>query len=353
MSQILRSIRQRPIFLASLVVIISGLTYFFWPGGVMPPEQPFIVEVETVAKGTLTKSVKFMARVSSRQEAFLSSQMKGTMKALYVEEGKLVKKGTVLAELDNGDLEREFNHAREKVKNAEAQYERARQLFESKTFSRAKLELVHDAVLRAKIELEQVQNRYSKSQFIAPFDGICGVFKFRPGQMVSEGDLVVSLNDASGFILNIDVPESILGEVQPGEKIHYKDFEGQVASVQKSLDPESHMGIARADVPSKWGLSSGQMISVSIDVETKEGVISVPRQAVFVKDGNSFVYKIVEGKAEMEGVEPGLVGTERVEITEGLNEGDKVILKGQESVWPTRAVTEYKPEEKSQEKPKE
>ena len=137
--------------------------------------------------------------------------MKGTLKGIYVEEGKPVKKGTVMAELDNGELSREYDHAKERVKNAETQYARARQLFEAQTFSKTKLELVHDLMLRAKTEFEQVQKRYTKSQFIAPFDGICGVFKFRPGQTVSEGDIVVSLNDASGFILNIDIPESLSG----------------------------------------------------------------------------------------------------------------------------------------------
>jgi len=346
MSQIYSFIRQRPIFLVSLLVIIAGLAYHFWPAGGMPPEQPFVVEVETVAKGPLVKSVKFLARVSSRQEAFLASDMKGTLKGIYVEEGKPVKKGTVMAELDNGELSREYDHAKERVKNAETQYARARQLFEAQTFSKTKLELVHDLMLRAKTEFEQVQKRYTKSQFIAPFDGICGVFKFRPGQTVSEGDIVVSLNDASGFILNIDIPESLLAEVQPGETIHYMDDEAKVASVQHSLDPESHMGIARADVPPTWKLSSGQMVSVFIDVESKNGVISLPRTAIFLKDGNPFVYKIVEGKAELEGVETGLTGKLRVEITEGLNEGDKVILKGQENIWPTRAVKEYVEEKK-------
>ena len=65
MSQIYSFIRQRPIFLVSLLVIIAGLAYHFWPAGGMPPEQPFVVEVETVAKGPLVKSVKFLARVSS------------------------------------------------------------------------------------------------------------------------------------------------------------------------------------------------------------------------------------------------------------------------------------------------
>lgn len=347
MQPLLTFIKKHPISIASGLVIIAGLVYHFWPQGGPPPEQPFVVEVETVQKGTLVKSVKFLAHVSSKQETTLVSHMKGTLKAIYVEEGKPVKKGTLLAELDNEELSREFAHAQQKAKNAESQYERAKQLAADKTFSQSKLEAAQDAMLRAKIELEQTQTRLTKNQFIAPFDGICGVFKFRPGQSVNDGDSVVSLYDPSGFTLRIDVPESLLTEVEPGDAIHYKGHDTKVLSVQQSLDPESRMGLARAEVPAEWGLNSGQLISVLIDVETKTDVISIPRSAVFLKGKGSFVYTIVDGKANLQSVEPDLVGRTRVEISEGLKEGDKVVLKGQENIWPTRALKEYVPEEKN------
>lgn len=349
MQPVLQFFRQRPIFISSILLIMAGLAYHFWPQGGPPPEQPFVVELETVEKGPLAKSVKFLAHVSSKQETTLMSHMKGTLKAIYVEEGKPVKKGTLLAELDNEELSREYDHALQKVKNAEAQYGRAKKLMDSHAYSQARLEAVQDVMLRAKIEMEQTQNRLLKNQFIAPFDGICGVFKFRPGQTVNDGDNVVSLYDSTGFTLRIDVPESLLSEVEPGEAVHYKDRNTKVLSVQKSLDPDSHMGLARAEVPADWGVTSGQLISVAIDVETKSDVISVPRSAVFMKGAASFVYTLVDGKANLQSVELGLVGKHRVEITEGLSVGDKVVLKAQENIWPTRALKEYVVEEKSPE----
>jgi membrane fusion protein (multidrug efflux system) len=346
-------IKKRLIFLASLLVLAAGLIYYFWPSAGPPPEQEFVVEVESVKKGDLTKSVKLLAQVSSAMESSLLSSVKGTMKSIYAEEGKPVKKGTLLAELDNGELAREFDHAKQKVALAQAHYDRIKQLQGSQAQSQVKLELAHDILLRAKIELEQVQDRLGKTRFVAQFDGVCGVFKFRPGQTVSDGDVIISCYDASGFSLKIDVPQSLLAEVQPGEKIHYKGEESKILSVQKSLDPESHMGIARAEVPVSWNVSPGQLISLTVDVESRQAVISLPRSAVFLKDGNSFVYTIVEGKANLESVDVGLQGKHRVEITEGLKEGDKVVLKGQENIWPTRALKELKPKEQKAEKPKE
>jgi membrane fusion protein, multidrug efflux system len=340
-------IKQRPIFLASLLVMIAAGAYYFWPSAGKPPEVEFVVEVVTVKKGPIAKTVKMLANVSSRQEIAFLSHLKGVMKAIYVEEGMPVKKGTVLAELDNGELTQEFDHAKTKVKLALDKYKRFQQLKGTGAQSQAGLDKAQDELLRAKIEYEHVLDRYNKTRFIAPFDGVCGVFKFRPGQTVSDGDVVVSCYDASGFILKIDVPQSLVSSVRPGQPVRYKDAEAKIASVQTTLDPESHMGIARADVPATWKVSAGQMISVAVDVESKDAVITLPRDAVFLKDGNSFVYTIVEGKANLQSVELGLQGKLLVEITEGLNEGDKVILKGQENIWPTRAVKELK-EESSQ-----
>ncbi len=349
MQSIVSYIKKRPIFIVSLLLIVAALSYYFWPQAGMPPEQPFVVEVETVAKGTLSKSVKLLAHVTSKQETTFISHVKGRMKTIYVEEGKAVKKGTLLAELENEELAHEYAHAQTKVKLAQDQFNRLNQLQKSNAQSQASLDRAHEVLLRSKIELEQVQDRINKTKFIAPFDGVCGVFKFRPGQTLSEGDVIVSCYDASGFVLNIDVPESLVTEVNPGETIRYKGNESKIRSVQKALDPTSHMGIARAEVPGNWKVSSGQIISVEVDVETKDGIITLPRGAVFLKDGNSFVYTIVEDKANLQSIEIGLEGKQRLEVTEGLKEGDKVILKGQENIWPTRAVKELPPAEKPKE----
>jgi membrane fusion protein (multidrug efflux system) len=349
MNKMLSYIKTRSIFLTSLLVIIMAATYYFWPQGGMPAEVPFVVEVETVAKGRLAKSVKLLAHVKSAQETTFVSHIKGRMKAIYVQEGLPVKKGTLLAELENDEIKNEYAHAGDKVKIAQDQYTRLSQLMKSQAQSQAGLDKAHEVLLRAKIELEQAQDKLNKTQFVAPYDGVCGVFKYRPGETVGDGDVIVSFSNAGSYVLNIDVPESILGEVQPGQSVKYKDWETKVASVQKSLDSESHMGIARAEVSSDWKVSSGQLISVEVEVENKQDVLTLPKEAIFLKGGNSFIYTIADGKANLEAVEIGLQGKYRVEVTEGLKAGDKVILKGQENIWPTRAVKEFHLTEKAKE----
>jgi membrane fusion protein, multidrug efflux system len=351
MQSLFTFMRQRPVFLASLFVILCALGYYFWPGGGKPPEIPFLVEVETVQKGPLSKTVNLVAHVSSRQEISFVSNMKGVMKAVYVQEGKPVKKGTVLAELDNAELTQEYLHDKAKVALAQSKYDRMRQLQKAGVNSQATLDKAHEELLRAKIEFEQVQERLNKSRFIAPFDGVCGVFKFRPGQTVSEGEVVVSCYDASGFELKFDVPQALLGQVKAGDPIRYKDHESKILSAQATLDPVTHMGIARAEVPASWELGSGQLVTMAIEIASKQGVVSVPRTAVFLKDGNPFVYIIEDGKAGLARLELGLQGKERVEVLDGLKEGDLVILKGQDNIWPTRAVKDVKAEKAD--KPKE
>lgn len=312
-----------------------------------------VVEAETIVKGDLSKSVKLLAHVSSKQETTFLSHIKGRLKSIYVEEGKAVKKGTLLAELDNEELLREMSHATTKVKLAQDQFDRLSQLQKSNAQSQANLDRAHEALLREQIAREHVEDRLSKTQFFAPFDGVCGVFRIRPGQTVKDGDVIVSCYDASGFSLNIDVPETLIASVEPGQAIRLKDAESKLLSVQKSIDPNTHMALARAEVPGTWPVSSGQLVSIEVDVETRKDIISVPKGAIFIKDNNSFVYTIVDGKANLQSVTAGLEGKNRMEVTEGLNAGDKIILKGQENIWPTRAVKELTPETKPVEKPKE
>lgn len=343
MQNILTLIKSR-LALICVLVIFAGVIYYFWPQGAPPEGPPFIVEVEHVAKGPLAKTVKLLARVASKQETTFLSHVKSRMKAIYVEEGGAVKKGTMLAELDNVELLREAESARTRVKLAKGQYDRLFHLQKSNAQSKANLDKAHENLLQANISLDQVEDRLAKTQFFAPFDGVCGVFRIRPGQTVKEGDVIVSCYDASGFSLSIDVPETLIASIQAGQVIRYKEGKGVLQSVQKAIDPVTGMGLARADVPASWEMASGQLVSIDVDVESKADVISLPRGAVFMKDGGSFVYTIVDGKANLQTIETGLQGKARVEVTQGLQIGDKVVLKGQENVWPTRLLKELEPE---------
>lgn len=343
MQSILNFIRIR-LVVASTLLIFMAILYYFWPQGTPPEGPPFIVEVEYVEKGPLVKTVKLLARVSSKQETTFISHVKSRIKAIYVEEGKAVTKGMMLAELDNAELLREAESVRTRVKLAKDQYDRLLHLQKSNTQSKANLDKAHENLLQANISLDQVEDRLAKTQFFAPFDGVCGVFRIRPGQTIKEGDVIVSCYDTSGFSLNIDVPETLIASLQAGQAIRYKESKGLLQSVQKSIDPVTGMGLARADVDGTWEVSSGQLISIDVDVESKTDVISLPRGAIFMKDGGNFVYTIVDGKANLQAIETGLQSKTRIEITQGLQSGDKVVLKGQENIWPTRPLKELDPE---------
>lgn len=332
--------RHKIITLACIGLIALVIGYWFWPAGGPPAEIPFMVEAESVKRGDISKKVKLLATVKPKHQASFVSHQSGRLKAIYVEEGKPVAKGTLLADLENDETLREYKYSKVKSLLAKAQYDRMKQLYEQKSQSKASLDRAYDDWLKTEIEFEGYQDKLKNTQFIMPFDGTCGVFKVRVGQSVKEGEQIVLCYDTTAYILQFNVPESILNHVEAGQALDYKGQTGRISSVQKLLDPETHMGLAHAEIPNSWPVSVGQLISVKVETQKKSNVLTVPRSAVFIKGGQTFVYVIAEGKADLKPVQPGLTGQNDIEIIEGLKEGDKVILKGQENIWPTRAVKE-------------
>lgn len=321
-----------------IILVTAFFIYKFWPGGGSFEEPPFLVEAQTVAPDSIAKHVTLLANVKPLHQAVFVAQQNGRMKNIFVEEGTHVKSGTVLAELDNEETTRAYQHAEIKSRLAKAQYERILEIFKQGSQSKAALEKAHDAWLRAEIEFETLQEKLKNTQFIMPFDGICGVFKARIGQSVSSGETVVTCYDISQFVLDIDVPESILSDMRADQAIAYKEQKDKIRSVQNIIDPDTRMGIARAIVPNTWPVAVGQLISLDVTLINKENVITVPKTAVFIQNGQDTMYVIKDNQAMPRPVKVGIENNDHFEIIEGLEAGETYILRGQENIWPTRKV---------------
>lgn len=333
------NIKKKQIFITSLLIIIAGWITYKALFPVSPPaEVSKLVEVEVAKKSDLEKTATLVGTVKPVRQTTFIAHGSGVLKTPQVHEGQQVKKGTVLIEIENDELVREVNHARESVALLEHNYQRQEKLVKMNNKSKKSLEGAREDLLKARIEYEKASNRLKMTQFIAPYDGTCGVFIAREGQDLKEGDQVVTFYDTSKYALDIGVPESILPKVQEKAKMSCLGKESEIKSIQRLIDPKSRMGLAHAEISNEVEVCLGSIVDVRVVVEKKLECLNLPKSAVFMKGEEYFVYTIKDGKADLVPVELGLEGDDRVEITTGIKEGDQVILLGQESIWPTKPV---------------
>uniref|UniRef100_A0A2B4R533 Uncharacterized protein n=1 Tax=Stylophora pistillata TaxID=50429 RepID=A0A2B4R533_STYPI len=190
-----------------------------------------LVETETITKGPLQKTVRLSAIIHPKRSTIFKAQEKGVMGPLLAPSGTFVKEGTLLAQMRNEKWQRAAEYAKEKAELAKAHYQSQKRLTGKKSASRRSLDVAHEAWLSSKIAYEEAKKALAKTQFKAPYDGHVGIFKAREGQFLKDASVIVAFYDTSEYVLDIDVPESLVTKIKIGEVFKSNEFK----SVQDGL----------------------------------------------------------------------------------------------------------------------
>ena len=181
---------------------------------------------------------------------------------------------------------------------------------------------------------------YKPGPVVSPISGIVGKVYVEVGQTVAP---TIPIATVSSYFSKVKVKASIsdrdLGFVKIGAKADisvsaYPDiiFDGKVTQFSPVLDPMTRAATIEVTVPNRSKkLLPGMACSISLILEQKQDVISIPQAALFT-DGFSRVVVFDGNKARFKDIEIGLIGDEWVEVISGLNDGDKVITIGKERV---------------------
>lgn len=332
------------------------------------------VSVETVRLASLPVAYDAVGTIRSADTSILAAQLGGTVREVRVKAGDRVKRGQLLAVLDDrspraqlqaaqagvteaaqgqaevdqalqaATADREFAEAtykryqgllaknsvsRQEFEGAEARYKAA--LANERAFE-AKKQAVQARGQQAASQQESAQTVYSYSRIVAPLDGIVTARSVDAGTVVMPGTPLLTVEDTSRYRLEASLPEQFLGKVSIGEAVPVTTDEGQwpgrVEEVVPSADAASRTFIAKVELPRDCACRSGQFGKASFPVG-EEKRLAVPRQAV-VEHGELDGLFVVsaQGVTEYRLVKMGKELDGRVEILAGLTEGERVATSG-------------------------
>jgi HlyD family secretion protein len=189
--------------------------------------------------------------------------------------------------------------------------------------------------------LQQLQTQLEQTLVLAPADGIVAERNARVGDVSASNPLFSIIRDRL-LELQVQVPETQLPQIPIGARAEITSdadariqLQGRVRDVSPLIDPQTREATVRIELPSSSLLRSGMFLRADIITSSSVGLV-VPAQAVLPQpDGSMMVYRVVEGdRVEAVDVQVGerMPGTEgrtaTVEITAGLNAGDRVVLSG-------------------------
>ncbi|MHA7966522.1 efflux RND transporter periplasmic adaptor subunit [Paenibacillus sp. CAU 1782] len=304
-----------------------------------PLFQPLEEKAETssATRGTIETRLRGSASfVPARVTQLAFGDTGGVVKAFYAEIGKKVESGEAMAELDTGALEERIQLQKLNVERATLLYKEAigRDGDEVALLSR-KLDLERESAA-----LRTLENTLLNSGITAPFEGIVTFAeKLEAGSTVQPYQIVASVADPSSLqlVYTAKQPAELLGIVtgMPVE-VTYKGaiYEGTVVQAPSALplraDPRKRLYHATRIVIGLDQLPPdvvvGHSADIAITLQQRENVIIVPRNAVYSLASGSYVQILEQGKRLVRDVETGLVSGGDIEIVEGVEEGQQVVV---------------------------
>ena len=345
---------------AVLLLIAVGLLVNRWldPG----------VEVQ-LATATLTSPSQANAvltasgYVVARRKAAVASKGTGTLVYLAVEEGDRVKKGQVIARLDNSDVMATLRRSRENLRVAEADlddarrnYERMRAVIGTRAVSQAdydaaeaRYKRVVSTIEAAKYAVREAEVAVENTRILAPFDGTVLKKNADVGEIVaplagaaSSRAAVVTIADMSSLEVDADVSEANIPRVAAEQNCEITldaypqhRYPGYVSNIVPTADRAKATVMVKIKfknydqrvLPEMGAKVTFLAPGTRADAMTVKPLLTVPASAVATRNGHAVVFQVKEDHAVEVPVTPGRRLGNAIEITGGLKEGDRVISK--------------------------
>ncbi len=295
------------------------------------------VEVVSPERGDVFALYTGTASLETDADALVAAKVGGEVVELLVEEGDRVKAGDVLARLDGDRLRLEMQRAQANLRKLEQEYDRSVQLFErglvsSGAFEDLKYEL---ASLRAVYRLSELEYGYTRIR--APIDGVVAHRHLRLGNTITANEPAFRVTALDPLIAYIHIPEREFRRLEPGQEaelaldaIPGQVFEAFIKRISPVVDPATGTFKVTMEVPADDPrLKPGMFGRFNIIWDAREDVLLVPRVAVVDDDVSDSVFVVVDGSAERRAVRTGYTRGPQVEIVDGLEGDEEVVIVGQ------------------------
>jgi len=301
-------------------------------------------KVSPVSKQTLADYRIFSGAISGKQQASAIAKMADPIKEIKVSIGSTVKKDQVLAEyLFTGDNTGK-EQAEEQVKLLEASVKRLQEVYTKGGISKQDLEQAETQLRIAKMGLETARRA---SVILSPSNGVVTSIDIEQGQVPKLGAAIFTIAQLNEVILTIPVSTKDIGAFKKGLKayvdINDKTIEGKVTKVPMAANEMTRFFPVEITFNNKGRqLLPGMFVTAKINAKNIEA-IAVPNEAIVYQNGNNYVWRVVDGKANRKLVTLGVADASYTQIqsgielsdiimTEGMskmNEGDKVLIVDQ------------------------
>ncbi len=297
--------------------------------------QVLNVNAKIIKPESLTDILKTSGILLPDEEVNLSFETSGKIVEINFMEGTQVKKGQLLAKVNDLKLQAELQRLQAQLKLAEDRVYRQQALLKRDAVSQEAYEQVKTdlAILNADISI--VKENIALTELHAPFDGIIGLRQVSIGTYASPATIVAKLTKISPLKVEFAVPERYANDMKKGINLDFfiegrlHAYQAKVYAVESAVDQQLHQLTVRAIYPNHdQTLLPGRYASIELKKDEISNVIAIPSEAIVQELGKDKVYLYKSGKVEPVDIVTGIRTEADVQVVKGLQTGDTIITSG-------------------------
>ncbi len=297
-----------------------------------------IVPVKLIrpSRSDIVQSIRATTSVEAKREADVYSKMAGFCDRIFVEEGDSVRQGDSLAKLEDAEIRLAFEQAAARLDKAKNDYERAVELHAGGLISDQAYQNLSVQFRLAKADYDLSKKRLEDTSILAPLAGVVTERNVKLSDLVSTTQPLFKIVDLKNLEAEVHVPEQDYAKVRQGQEAILKidafpdkSFSGKVERKSPVIDSRSGTAQATIAVKNPEGiLRPGMFVRVQIVVAVHPNALTVPREAILMQGEKKTVFTVQGGTAREVTVQTGFQEGDRVEILDGLADGDRVVVRG-------------------------
>lgn len=300
------------------------------------------VETVEVTQGNFTNKIILSGTTKPKATVTVVPKIMSAEKitSISVQEGDRVSAGQTIATLDQSTINIQLNLAQVTYNDALKNYERQKALFEAGALPQAGFEQVETQLAQAESNFTVQQMAYDNTLVKAPISGIVTAVLGEVGTLGSAQTPIAQIANISTLELIATINEMQVNKLKVNDKVEVmipaldkEIFAGTITSVSSVMEDRLKAYPVTITLNNKdHKIKAGMYAEVEVVTEVQKDVVIVPAQAVIIRDGLSTVYVVKEDKALQKEVVTGLSNGNDTVISEGLELGEEVIIRGNDNV---------------------
>lgn len=296
--------------------------------------QSVVVDVMIVTPQVISNAIEANGSVVANEYVELHPEVSGRLTYLNVPEGAHVQQGTVIARINDADLQAQLNKTRVALDLAVKTEERLRKLLAINGVNQADYDASLNAVNGYKADMAYTQSLIDKTVVKAPFSGLVGLRQVSPGAYLSPSSIIATVQQVDKIKIDFTLPEEYSSLIKKGNTVTVQ-VDANTQTMRKAViiatEPQVNLNTRNLKVRAVLqggNVNPGAFVKVLIAANREQKSILVPTNSIIPDDKNKQLVMVKNGKAFFVNVETGTRQANNIEITKGLQAGDTVVVTG-------------------------